>query len=126
MWFHDYSKRFFQCCAKGDQALSPPWDHQDYDDNAHTTSNKNEQGPRLTMAANQRYPHGQHSDFGFDFDMKEAIPLDRLADNSNNNNASSGNALSRRSPLDMVENANAQMGLKWQSCEYYPSYHYPF
>lgn len=59
--------------------------------------------------ANQIYGH--NSDFGFDFDLKEAIPLGGLSDNS------SLHAFSRSNPLDAVGYADAQMGLKWQSCQ---------
>lgn len=132
MWFQDYSNRFFQCTS-GDQALSPPWDQADDAFLTQTiniqTGGKNDQGadPRQMMmmmpVANnnqRRSPHGHDSNsnfgFGFDFDMKEAIPLGGLADNNNNDSS-----FSRRSPLDKVEYANSQMGLKWQACEFYDS-----
>lgn len=112
MWFQDYSKRFFQC-TRGDQALSPPWDQDDdalLKNQAIHTGNDHSADPRLMMMAdnNQSY-HGHHSNFGFgfDFDMKEAIPLGPLPDNNRT--------------LNKVEYANAQMGLKWQSCEFYVS-----
>lgn len=92
MWFQDYSKRFFQTISAADQALSPPWDEEGSFLTQAVTSN--DQGPRRMMA-NQRYGGHANSDFAFDFDTKQTIPLGAL----------SGNAF------------NAQMDLKWQPCE---------
>lgn len=112
MWFQDYSKRFFQC-TRGDQALSPPWDQDDdaFLKNQAIPTGNDQVDPRLMMmATNNQSHHVNHSNFGFgfDFDMKEATPHGGLPENN----------LSRGSPLDKVEYTNAQVGLKWQSCEF--------
>ena len=99
LWFHDYSRRFF-AASSAEQALSPPWDE------SATQTMSNDLGPRLPD--NQA---GLGMKFNFDFDAAD-IPLFPISDQHRVLSSSIPGK-----PIRSVESANAQMGLKWQSCE---------
>lgn len=99
LWFQDYSKRFFQT-SKTEQVLSPPWD-EDSAQPVGTDLGPTMMGPRS----------GLGPDFKLGYEAKD-IPLEHMSGyNPCKNGFVKGN------PLQSVEFANAQMGLKWQSCE---------
>lgn len=98
LWLQDYTKRFHSI-SKEQQALSPPWDEDAVLSNlASDLKNFERQPPQMTQ-------------FKFNFDSN-SLSQDSAADfqsfisGSNNSNA-----------VPTVEYANAQTGLKWQSCK---------
>lgn len=99
LWFHDYSRRFF-AASSAEQALSPPWEED------LTQAIGNDPGPGMLDKK-----AGQGLKFNFDFDAIH-IPLSPISDQHSILSSSvPGN------PVRAVEFANAQTGLKWQSCE---------
>lgn len=96
MWLQDYTKRFY-LAPKEDQDLSPLWD---------------EDAVSSTLGGDPKYSERklwEMAQYKINFDFSDTPP------NSAVDNQSLGSGLNRGNPT--VEYANAQTGLKWQSCK---------
>ena len=102
LWIQDYTKRFY-ASSESDQALSPPWSEVEATQPNGTVL---EQRPQT---ADKR--KADATEFYINFENAEHTPR------SDRHSFVSGMAGSSRTTLTTVEDANAQMGLKWQSCK---------
>ncbi|MCJ1228434.1 hypothetical protein MMC12_005095 [Toensbergia leucococca] len=99
LWIQDYIERF-DAAPKSEQVLSPQWEQDDV-----PTVNVSEQHHRTLDKAVTTI-----SEYEVNFDYKEA-PLSPTFDKQSFMSAPS----TQQSALETVEDANAQIGLKWQS-----------
>lgn len=102
LWIQDYTKRFY-ASSGSDQALSPPWSEVEVTQPNGTVL---EQRPRT---ADKR--KADATELHINFETSELTPR------SDRHSFVSGMAGSSRSMLTTAEDANAQIGLKWQSCK---------
>ena len=109
LWLQDYTKRFY-AAPKSEQALSSPWYQAEA---AQPMGNDPNEPPRT---AEKRKP--MVSEFEVNFDGTETPASPVLSPQFDKQSFISGIASTTRSAADSVEDANAQVGLKWQSCIY--------
>lgn len=108
LWLHDYDKRFY-AAPKNEQNLSPPWHEveaaQPYGGSAL------DQPPRTADKS-----RGEISEYEAKFDHAELSVSPINTPQYDKQSFISGVASSNKTVADSVDDANAQMGLKWQSC----------
>lgn len=102
LWLQDYTRRFY-AAPRSEQVLSPPW----YQVEApHPLGNATEAPPRTS---DKKQPNVSQYNVNFDNVEQTVSPqFDKQSFMSGPN--------SNQSVADSVEDANHQMGLKWQSC----------
>ena len=109
LWLQDYTKRFY-ASPRSEQALSPPW----YQVEApQPLGNPSDAPPRTS---DKKQPHVSEYDVNFDNIEQPMSPI--LSPHFDKQSLMSGPG-SNKSVADSVEDANHQMGLKWQSCKSY-------
>lgn len=104
IWLNAYSTRFYDLPAS-EQALSPPWSAVE--------------GAQPTGSDSRRLPKtADKSKFGAEihFDHPSTVPDAVQSPPFEKQSFISGIASTTKSTADCVEDANAQAGLKWQSC----------
>ena len=112
LWLQDYTKRFF-AAPKSEQALSPPWYQVEAPQPMRSDPNEPPRTSDKKAAA--------VSEFEVNFDNADPPPLSPvLSPQFDKQSFISGIASTARSAADSVEDANAQVGLKWQSCMLLP------
>lgn len=102
LWLQDYTKRF-SAASKAEQALSPPWDGELM--TLQTGTDLRAKNP-VEKTMNQ----GSHYDVNFDSHKALSNP------SSEAQSIDMGGFVNN--PAKLVEQANAQTGLKWQSCQW--------
>lgn len=110
IWLQSYTKRFY-AAPPSEQALSPPWSTVD---GLQPTGNDPNQPPRTA----DKSKFGV-SEYEISFSQQEPPPMSPTGPMSpqfDKQSFISGIANTARSAADSVEDANAQVGLKWQSC----------
>ena len=101
LWLQDYTKRFY-AAPRSEQVLSPPW----YQVEAPQPIGNPSDGPRMSDKK-----HPKVSEYGVNFDNIET-PMSPQFDKQSFMSGPGSN----QSVADSVQDANHQMGLKWQSC----------
>lgn len=106
IWLNAYSSRFY-ALPPSEQALSPPWSAVD---GLQSTGNN----------INRSAKTAEKSKFGaeIDFDHPSIIPAAVQSPQADNQSFISGITNSTKNVSESVEDANAQVGLKWQSCTF--------
>lgn len=101
LWLQDYTRRFY-AAPRSEQVLSPPW----YQVEApHPLGNATE----AARTSDKKHPIVSQYNVNFDNVEQTTTPqFDKQSFMSGPN--------SNQSVADSVEDANHQMGLKWQSC----------
>ena len=111
LWLQEYTKKFYAAQAS-EQALSPPWSVVDPPQPMSSEAN---QPPKTSDK-----PKFGASEYEINFDQEPPpppmSPTSPMSPQFDKQSLFSGIANSNRSAMDSVEDANAQMGLKWQSC----------
>ncbi|KAL9598753.1 MAG: hypothetical protein Q9219_004311 [cf. Caloplaca sp. 3 TL-2023] len=108
IWLQSYTKRFYAASAS-ERALSPPWSAVEGLQPAGTDPN---QPPRTADKSKVGV-----SEYEVNFDQQEPpmTPTGPMSPQFDKQSFISGMANTTRSAADSVEDANAQVGLKWQS-----------
>ncbi|KAL8737005.1 MAG: hypothetical protein Q9181_002116 [Wetmoreana brouardii] len=109
IWLQGYTKRFY-AAPPSEQALSPPWSVAE---GLQPTGNDPNQAPRTA----DKQPRFGASEYEINFDQQEPpmTPPGPMSPQFDKQSFISGIANTTRSATDSVEDANAQVGLKWQS-----------
>lgn len=107
IWLNAYTTRFY-ALPPSDQALSPPWSAVE---GLQPTGNDAGRPPKTV----------DKSKFGaeIDFDHPSIVPNAVQSPSFDKQSFISGIANTAKSTADSVEDANAQVGLKWQSCTFF-------
>ncbi|KAI4138417.1 MAG: hypothetical protein L6R39_006798 [Caloplaca ligustica] len=106
LWLQAYTKRFY-AISPSDQALSPPWSATE---GLQPTGNDPNQPPRTADKSKVAV-----NEYEVNFDQQEAPSSPVLSPQFDKQSFISGIANTARSTADSVDDANAQVGLKWQS-----------
>ncbi|MCJ1262664.1 hypothetical protein MMC22_002534 [Lobaria immixta] len=106
LWLQDYTKRFY-ATPKNEQNLSPPWLEAEQ---AQQHGNASDQPPRTADK-----PRGEIAEYEFKLDHAETSLSPINTPQYDKQSFISGVAISNKTVADSVDDANAQMGLKWQS-----------
>lgn len=109
LWLQDYTKRFY-AAPKNEQNLSPPWVAAEQ---VQPYGNASDQPPRTADKSRVDI-----SEYEAKFDHPETFSSPINTTQFDKQSFISGIASSNRTVADSVDDANAQMGLKWQSCEF--------
>ncbi len=107
LWLQDYTIRFY-AAPKAEQVLSPPW----YQVEAPQPFGNDPSQPMPNSPANRKKP-GMKT-YEVDFDNIEP-PMSPGSPNFDKQSFLSGTT-GNKSQAASVQDANTQMGLKWQSC----------
>lgn len=109
LWLQDYTKRFY-ASPNSEQVLSPPW----YEvEGVQSYVNASDQPPPTA-----KKPKLDVSEYEVKFDHAE-LPLSHaVSPQFDKQSFVSGVTSTNRTVTDLVDDANAQTGLKWQSCEF--------
>lgn len=115
IWLQRYTAKFY-ALPPSEQALSPPYSAPEA---VQPTGNEVNQPPRTTEK-----PRFGVSEYEVNFDQQEPpmTPAGAMSPQFDKQSFLSGIATTNRSVVDSVEDANAQAGLKWQSCKCPTSY----
>ncbi|KAI4188906.1 MAG: hypothetical protein L6R41_001840 [Letrouitia leprolyta] len=108
LWLQAYTKKFY-ATSPSEQALSPPWSIVD---GLQPTGNDPNQPPRT--ADKSKYAVKEY-EINFDQQESPMSPTGPMSPQFDKQSFISGMANTTRSAADSVEDANAQVGLKWQS-----------
>ena len=117
LWLQDYTKRYNDL-RKEEQALSPEW--------RHTVAMTEERKPRVKASVASFGNIDIEKANGSDVRMSQLVPGSKelFADPpmsptmSDYESFISKSVQSQKSISEMTDEANAQVGLKWQACEY--------
>ena len=110
LWIQDYTKRFY-ASSKSDQALSQPW----YDvENTQPNGTASEQHPRTADKSKMDV-----IEYEANFENAENSVSPIMSPHFDKQSFISSTANSNRTIADSVDDVNAQMGLRWQSCKIY-------
>ena len=107
LWLQDYTRRFY-AAPRSEQVLSPPW----YQVEAPQTYVPDPNQP----VAERKKPTVNAYEIDFDNPEPAMSPGSPQFDKQSFLSGSTGTKLSA---ADSAQDANAQMGLKWQSCTYH-------
>ena len=107
LWMRDYDKRFY-AAPKNEQDLSPPWLEAEV---AQPYGGASDHPPRTADKS-----RGEHSEYEAKFDHAEFLVSPVNTPQYDKQSFISGVATSNKTVADSVDDANSQMGLKWQSC----------
>lgn len=114
MWLQDYTKRFL-AAPKNEQNLSPPWLEMEP---VQPYGNVSDQPPRTADKSRVEI-----TEYEAKFDHPETSISPVNSPQFDKQSFLSGVANSNKTVADSVDDANAQMGLKWQSCEFFRDPH---
>ena len=106
LWLQDYTLRFY-AASSSEQALSPPW----FSAEAPSCATAPEQRPRTADKSKVNV-----TVYEAPTEKLEPLGSPSLSPQYDQQSFISGGANTDRTVTDSVEEANAQMGLKWQSC----------
>lgn len=109
LWLRDYSERFF-AAPRSEQVLSPPWHPVE---GTHVYDNGLDQSSRTANRSKKDV-----SEFETQMDTFEMTKFPPTSPGFDSASLASGPSQSTRTFETSVEETNAQMGLKWQSCTY--------
>lgn len=112
LWLQDYTKRFY-AAPSNEQDLSPPWLEAEQAQAAQPYGNGSDQPPRTADKSRIEL-----SEYEAKFDLPESSLSPINSPQYDKQSFISGVANSNKTVADSVDEANAQMGLKWQSCEF--------
>ncbi|KAK4691765.1 hypothetical protein P7C71_g5305, partial [Lecanoromycetidae sp. Uapishka_2] len=107
LWLQDYTTRFY-AAPRSEQVLSPPW----YQVEAPQPFGNDPNQPASTPHSERKKP--VVNQYEVDFDSIEP-PMSPGSPNFDKQSFLSGTTGTKMSNADSVQDANAQMGLKWQS-----------
>ncbi|KAI4176129.1 MAG: hypothetical protein LQ343_001173 [Gyalolechia ehrenbergii] len=108
IWLQAYTRKFY-ATSPSEQALSPPWSAVD---GLQPTGNDSKQRPRT--AEKSKFGVNEY-EINFDQQEPPMSPTGPMSPQFDKQSFISGMANTTRSAADSVEDANAQVGLKWQS-----------
>lgn len=110
LWLQAYTKKFYSA-PPSEQALSPPWSVVE---GLQPTGNDPSQPPKTAEKSKFAV-----SAYEINFDQQEPpiSPTRPMSPQFDKQSFISGIASTTRSAADSVEDANAQVGLKWKSCQ---------
>ncbi|KAL8708872.1 MAG: hypothetical protein Q9220_006328 [cf. Caloplaca sp. 1 TL-2023] len=109
IWLQSYTQRFY-AAPLTEQSLSPPWSAVDG-----LQAPGNDQGQRPKTADKSKQFGVSEYEVNFDQHEPPTSPQGYMSPMSDKQSFISGTANTARSAADSVEDANAQVGLKWQS-----------